>query len=82
MDDVVGVSKISPLDQSGDRLIMKTLTKLDTKYQMLLVQLRAKENPSRSLVKWTYEGRGIANLAGGKTGHRDQIKSVAKEMNI
>lgn len=45
MDDVVGAPKISPPDQSGDKLIIKTLATLDTKYKMLLVQLRAKENP-------------------------------------
>ena len=82
MDDDVGAPKISPPDQSGDKLIIKTLATLDTKYQMLLVQLRAKENPSRRLVTWTCEGRGTPNLAGGKVSHKDLIKSEAKEMNI
>lgn len=74
--------KISPPDQSGDKLIIKTLAILAIKYQMLLVQLRAKENPSRILVKWACEGRGPANEACGKVGPRDQIESEAKEINI
>ena len=81
-DDVVGAPKISPPDQSGDKLIIKTLAILTIKYQMLLVQLRAKENPSRILVKWAREGRGPANEACGKVGPRDQIESEAKEINI
>lgn len=78
----MGAPKISPPDQSGDKLIIKTLAILAIKYQMLLVQLRAKENPSRILVKWTCEGRGPANEACAKVGPRDQIKSEAKDINI